>query len=244
MPTADRDQTGPRRFATTSWSLVAAAGGAPSPEAERALGELCGDYWYPLYAYVRRRGHDADDARDLTQAFFVKLLEKDGLRAADPARGRFRSFLLTSMKHFLTSEWRRQVAEKRGGGVEVLSIDYQDAEHRYQIDPGHELTPEAVFERRWALALLDRAVEELAADYHQRGQGTLFDAMREFLGHDPARLPYAELSRTLGQSEGALRTAASRLRGRWREKLRALVAETVRDDDKVEEELKSLLSAL
>ena len=232
------------RFATTRWSLVAAAAGQPSADAERALAELCAGYWYPLYAYVRRRGSSPDDARDLTQAFFARLLEKGGLRAADPARGRFRSFLLTSMKHFLTSEWRRQTAEKRGGDVELLSIDYQDAEHRYQVEPGHDLTPEAIYERRWALGVLDRAVTDLGADYHRRGQGELFDALRVFLGHDPARLPYAELSERLGQGEGALRTAASRLRARWRDRLRELVAETVRDGDSVEDELRSLLAAL
>lgn len=244
MPSNEAPQGAPRRFATTRWSVVLAAGQGGTPQSERALAELCGDYWYPLYAYVRRQGRDADEARDLTQAFFARLLETHGLRTADPTRGRFRSFLLTSMKRFLTSEWRRQVAEKRGGGVPTLSLDYDDAEQRYRVEPGDDLTPEAVYERRWALGLLDRAVTELQAQYEARGQGPLFEALKGFLGHDPTGLPYSELAPRLGQSEGALRTAASRLRSRWRDRLLELVAETVRDGDSVEDELRSLLAAL
>ena len=230
------------RFATTRWSMVlAAAGGAPSERADRALAELCAGYWYPLYAYVRRRGYDAEDARDLTQAFFARLLERQGLASADPARGRFRSFLLTALKNFLTSEWRRQAAEKRGGSAEVVSIDAADAERRYLAEPADTRTPEALYERRWALALLDRAVADVRRGYADRGQAELFDAFKVYLGRDAAAVPYADLSRQLDRSEPSLRTALSRLRARWRTRVRELVAETVQDGRLVDDELRDLL---
>jgi RNA polymerase sigma-70 factor (ECF subfamily) len=237
-------EPGPRRFATTRWSLVLAAGSGRSEQADRALAELCADYWYPLYGYVRRRGYEAEDARDLTQAFFAKLLEKNDLNAADPSRGRFRSFLLTSMKHFLTSEWRRQATWKRGGDVELVSIDYEDAEKRYRVEPANRLTPEAIYERHWALALLDHAVDDVRKQYISRGKSELFDALKGYLGHDPGGVPYRELSQRLNRSEAALRTALSRLRARWRERLRELVAETVQDGHTIDDELRQLLTAL
>lgn len=233
------------RFATTRWSMVlAAAGGAPSEQADRALAELCAGYWYPLYAYVRRRGYDAEDARDLTQAFFARLLERQGLASADPARGRFRSFLLTALKNFLTSEWRRQAAEKRGGSAEVVSIDAADAERRYLAEPADTRTPEALYERRWALALLDRAVADVRRGYADRGQTELFDALKVYLGRDAAAVPYADLSRQLDRSEPSLRTALSRLRARWRTRVRELVGETVQDGRLVDDELRDLLRML
>ena len=235
---------GQQRFATTRWSLVLAAGTDLSEQGDRALAQLCADYWYPLYAYVRRRGYETEDARDLTQAFFAKLLEKSSLTAADPARGRFRSFLLTSMKNFLASEWRRQATVKRGGDVEVVSIDYQDAENRYLVEPAHALTPEAIYERRWALALLRRAVDDVGTRYAGRGKTELFDALKGYLGFDPGDVPYRELSRQLNQSEAALRTALSRLRARWRTRLRELVAETVQEGHMVDDELHDLIRAL
>ena len=233
------------RFATTRWSMVlAAAGGAPSEQADRALAELCAGYWYPLYAYVRRRGYDAEDARDLTQAFFARLLERQGLASADPARGRFRSFLLTALKNFLTSEWRRQAAEKRGGSAEVVSIDAADAERRYLAEPADTRTPEALYERRWALALLDRAVADVRRGYADRGQTELFDTLKVYLGRDAAAVPYADLSRQLDRSEPSLRTALSRLRARWRTRVRELVGETVQDGRLVDDELRDLLRML
>ncbi len=244
MHSDEASDGGRRHFATTRWSVVLAAGAGRSKNADHALAELCADYWYPLYAYVRRRGHEPDDARDLTQAFFAKLLEKKGLTAADPARGRFRSFLLTSMKNFLTSEWRRQAALRRGGDVEVVSIDYEDAEQRYSIEPATLLTPEAIYERRWALALLERAVNDLRKQYADRGDVELFDALKEYVGSDSDRVPYAELSERLNQREGALRTALSRLRTRWRARLRELVTETVQEGRMVDDELTDLLKAL
>ena len=234
---------GPRNrgvFATTRWSLVLAAGGSGS---EKALAELCAQYWYPLYAYVRRRGYDADDARDLTQAFFAKLLEKQDLKVADPARGRFRTFLLTSMKNFLAGEWRRRQALKRGGAVEVLSLDFESAEESYRREPYHELSPEAVYHRRWALGLLQTALAELREHYARSGKAELFEALEGCLAGDEA-LPYAKLAQRLGQREGALRTAASRLRSRWRKRLRELVAETVDRPQDVSDELGHLITAV
>ena len=230
------------RFATTRWTMVlAAAGGAPSEQADRALAELCARYWYPLYAYVRRRGYDAEDARDLTQAFFARLLERQGLASADPARGRFRSFLLTALKNFLTSEWRRQAADKRGGNADNVSIDAADAERRYLAEPVDTRTPEALYERRWALALLERAVADVRRGYADRGEAELFDALKVYLGREAAAVPYGHLSGQLGRRKAALRTALSRLRARWRTRVRELVAETVQDGRLVDDELRDLL---
>ena len=232
------------RFATTRWSMVLAAGAGPSERADRALAELCAGYWHPLYAYVRRRGYDPDDACDLTQAFFARLIEQRRLAAADPMRGRFRSFLLTSMKNFLTSEWRRQSAAKRGGGADVVSIDATDAEDRYRVEPADNRTPEAEYERRWALALIRRAVDDVRRAYANRGQVELFDALKAYLAAEIGGVPYDELSRRLGRSEAALRTALSRLRARWRTRLREVVAETVQEQHLIDDELAHLVRAL
>ncbi len=245
MPTDDRKAgEGHRGFPTTRWSLVLAAGESGTHGSERALAELCAQYWYPLYAYARRRGYDPDDARDVTQSFFAKLLEKRDLRAADPARGRFRTFLLSSMKNFLAGEWRKDNTLKRGGAVEVLTLDFDSAEEAYGVEPSHELGPEAIYERRWALGLLERAVADLQSQYAEAGKREIFDALKGYLGGEDDVLPYSELSRRLGQSEGALRTAASRLRSRWRKRLRELVAETVREESEVQDELQRLIASV
>lgn len=245
MATDDRPAgQGRRGFATTRWSLVLAAGESGSSAAERALAELCGHYWYPLYAYARRRGYDTEDARDLTQAFLAKLLEKRDLRAADPKRGRFRTFLLSSMKNFLAGEWRKEHTLKRGGDVEILPLDFDSAEESYGLEPSHELSPEAIYERRWALGLLEHAVADLQRQYAKAGNSELFDALKGFLWDEGDAFPYSELSRSLGRSEGALRTAASRLRSRWRKRLRELVAETVHEESEVQDELRSLIASV
>ncbi len=238
---------GRRGFVTTRWSLVLAAGesaSAGSDNSERALAELCAQYWHPLYAYARRRGYDPEDARDLTQAFFAKLLEKRNLRTADPTRGRFRTFLLSSMKNFLAGEWRKDHTLKRGGAVQILPLDFDSAEESYGLEHSHELSPEAIYERRWALSLLERAMTDLQTQYAKAGNLELFDAFKGFLGGDDDVPPYAELSRRLGRSEGALRTAASRLRSRWRKRLRELVAETVGEESEVQDELRSLIASV
>jgi len=233
-----------RRFATTRWSLVLAAGESGSERSERALAQLCSEYWYPLYAYTRRRGYGVEDARDLTQAFFAKLLEKQDLKVANPTRGRFRTFLLSSLKNFLAGEWRKDHALKRGGEVEVLPLDFDSAEETYGLEPSHELSPEAIYERRWALGLLERAVTDLQGQYEKAGNAELFNALKGFLGGDDDVLPYPELAGRLGQSEGALRTAVSRLRGRWRKRLRELVAETVDRETEIHDELTTLIASV
>ncbi len=232
------------RFATTRWSLVLAAGAGSSERADRALAELCADYWHPLYAYVRRRGYDPDDACDLTQAFFARLIEQRSIAAADPVRGRFRSFLLTSMKNFLASEWRRESAVKRGGGADVVSIDATDAESRYLVEPADNCTPEAEYDRRWAIALIRRAVDDVRRVYADRGQLEVFDTLKTYLAADVGDVPYDELSRRLDRSEAALRTALSRLRARWRTRLREVVAETLQEQRLIDDELAHLVRAL
>ncbi len=221
-----------------------AAGAGPSERADRALAELCAGYWHPLYAYARRRGYDPDDACDLTQAFFARLIEQRSLATADPVRGRFRSFLLTSMKNFLASQWRRESAAKRGGGADLVSIDATDAENRYRVEPADNRTPEAEYERRWALALIRRALNDVRRGYADRGQIELFGALKAYLAADIGEVPYDELSRRLDRSEAALRTALSRLRARWRTRLREVVAETVKDEHLVDDELTDLVRAL
>ena len=158
------------RFATTRWSMVVEAGRPSSPEAAEALATLCGIYWFPLYVYVRRQGHSADDAQDLTQEFFVRLLEKQTLQVADRERGRFRSFLLSSMKNFLAKQWRRGAAQKRGGGRPVISLDFDDGENRYRLEPSHDTTPDKIFERQWALTLLEQSLTKLRAEFDATGK--------------------------------------------------------------------------
>jgi RNA polymerase sigma-70 factor (ECF subfamily) len=232
----------PGGFATTRWSLVVAAQHKADPQAHDALADLCRLYWYPLYAFIRRRGHDASDAEDLTQAFFARLLEKDALAAVTPTRGRFRSFLLSSCQHFLANERQRANALKRGGGRVVL-LDLTDAEVRYRREPAHQETPERLFERRWALALLARVLERLREEYEAGGKARLFDAIRGQLTGD-GTVPYSALGEDLGMSEGAVKTAVHRLRKRYGELLREEIGETVVAEAEIDEEIQALFQAL
>ena len=234
----------PRPFATTRWSLVAAAGRGASPESAQALALLCETYWYPLYAYVRRRGHDPHEAQDLTQEFFARLLERRNLRAADRQRGKFRTFLLASLQNFLSNEWRKEQAQKRGGGKLPVSLDFKAGESRYTLEPSHELTAERVFERRWALTLLDQAMTKLRDEFTASGKAELFEALQGSLGGEAVLAPYAELALRLGTTEGALKTAAHRLRRRCRELLRAEIAQTVARAEDIDAELRELFSAV
>lgn len=229
-------------FRTTRWSLIAAAGDAAAPDGRQALADLCRFYWYPVYAYVRRRGHDRHAAEDLTQAFFARLLEKNDLAAADPARGRFRSFLLTACQHFLANHHDHETAQKRGGGAKPLSIDFGEVEQRYAREPTDPHTPEADFERRWAMALLDQTLTELRAEYAESKKSALFDALKGTLTGDSTS--YRDLGTRLGLSEGAVKVAVHRLRQRYREKLRAVIAETVDGPAAVDDELRDLFAAL
>jgi RNA polymerase sigma-70 factor (ECF subfamily) len=248
MARADEQQepasSGSRQFATTRWSLVLAAGQRRSPQSSAALATLCENYWYPLYAYVRRRGHEADEAQDFTQAFFARLLEKNDLAAADPGRGRFRSFLLASLKHFLANEWDRARAEKRGGGRSVLSIDFGTAEERYRAEPSHDLTPEKIFERRWAFVLLENVLARLHDESAQAGKADSFDRLKGFLTGEQTQVTYGQLAAELNMSEGAVKVAVHRLRRRYRELLRAEIEETVADPQVIDQEIRDLFSAL
>lgn len=238
------DPPGRRGFSTTHWSLVVAArpDEAGRSRARAALEALCRAYWYPLYAFVRTSGHGSDDAQDLTQAFFLRILETDGLAAADPARGRFRSYLLGAMKHFLANEWHRARAQKRGGGVTILDLDALDPEARYALEPAVAADPEAEFDREWARESIARAMERLRAESKARGKGELFAVLAGSLaGEEPAR---DETAARLGMTAGAVKVAVHRLRARYRELLRAEIAETVSDPTEVDLEMRHLVEAL
>lgn len=234
----------PRRFATTRWSLIVAAGRKSSPDAEAALETLCNAYWFPLYAYVRSRGKNANDARDLTQEFFARLLEKDFLQSADPDRGRFRSFLLTVLKRFLANEHEKEQALKRGGDRRKLSIDFDSGEQRIQIEPATSATPESIFERQWALTLLQRVLANLEADYSESGRRELFEKCRIYLTGSAGAPPYADTAEQLGMTEGALKVAVHRMRKQYREKLQEEVAQTVSSEAEVEDEIRALMTAV
>ncbi len=238
----DPDGTG-RRLPTTQWSVVIAAARESAPESRQALQTLCQTYWYPLYAYVRQRGYQPADAQDLVQAFFAHVLEKGVLAAADPRRGRFRTFLLTVLQRFIGAQRQRAAARKRGGAVRVLSLDFQYAEQRYCHEPFHELTPEHVFQRRWALTVLDDVLARLEQECAAKGKTPLFDGLKTFLT-GTAHTTYDEASAALGMSPGAIKVAVHRLRRRYRELLRQQVADTVAGPDQVDDELDCLLSAL
>jgi RNA polymerase sigma-70 factor (ECF subfamily) len=232
------------RFVTTRWSLVLAAGARTSAESRKALETLCRLYWYPLYAYVRRRGYDADESQDLTQGFFARLIEKHAVQAADPHRGRFRSYLLACLKHFLANEWDRAGAQKRGGGRTVISLDVRDAEGRYRLEPADELTAERLFERRWALTLLEMVLAELWRQYQRDGRQRLFDRLKGFLGGGPAGGPYSRVAEELGMTEAAVKVAVHRLRRRYRELLREHIARTVASPEDVDDEVRQLFVAI
>lgn len=233
---------GPSRFPTTRWTLVVAAGDPGRKEARSALVSLCENYWYPLYAYLRRRGCAADQAQDLTQEFCIRLMEGRYLDRADPEKGRFRSFLLTSLKFFVADEQDRQRAQKRGGGL-LVPLEFSSGEDRYQREPAHDLTPERIFERRWALSMIERVVERLRSEFVQHGSTEHFDRLKVFLlGQSDA--PYAALAREMNTSEGALKVAIHRLRKRYRELFRQEIADTVADPADVESELRYLVAVL
>jgi RNA polymerase sigma-70 factor (ECF subfamily) len=234
----------PERFLTTRWSLVAAARDADSPEARTALAELCEAYWYPLYAFVRRQGHSMEDAHDLTQEFFARLLEKDYLGEADRQKGKFRSFLLACCKHFLANEHDRAKALKRGGGVAIRSLDCGAAESRYSREPAHDLTPERLFERRWALVLLQNVFTRLRQEHEQAGKLKLFEQLKPFLAGDGPALRYAQAGQALGLTTGAVKVAVHRLRHRYRELVYEEIARTVDDPALVEAEIRDLFAAL
>jgi len=237
---------GPRgsQFETTRWSLVLAAGGDRSPDSHAALATLCGDYWYPLYAYVRRRVADSHEAHDLIQEFFAQLLERDVLAAADPRRGRFRSFLLTSLQNFLANEWHKAHAQKRGGGTTIIPLDIRHGEARYALEPIDRQTPERLFERQWAETLLDRVMDRLRDEFASAGKQQQFEQLKGFLTGRNAAVSYAEVALQLHMSEGAAMVASHRMRRRYRELLRTEIAQTVADPAEVEDEIRRLFVSL
>ena len=230
-------------FATTHWSVVQAVGAAQTTHARQALGQLCQSYWYPLYAYVRRRGWKPEDAEDLTQEFFARLLRKESLRHISKEGGHFRSFLLKSLNRFLTDEWRQAQALKRGGG-KTVSVDMTTAESRFQTESAGMSTPETSYERSWALALLGRTFNRLRGEYSRNGKGSLFEELKFCLTGERTEIPYAELAIRLKLSESNIKTLVHRLRKRYRELLRDEVGQTLSSAEDVEEELRALFRAL
>jgi RNA polymerase sigma factor (sigma-70 family) len=233
-----------REFNTTHWSVVLQAADAHSPLADSAMEQLCRHYWYPLYVYARRLGRSAHDAQDLTQDFFARLIERKSLGLADPQRGRFRTFLLSSFKNFMASEWKKAQAKKRGNGQVLFSLDVQDSEQRYACDAVENSTPEHAFAKRWAATLLELVMSQLRRKYSTNGKTNLFEILQCHIWSDPAEVRYAAFTSELGMSEGAARVAMCRLREDFRSMLRAEVASTVETDAEVDEELRYLISVL
>jgi DNA-directed RNA polymerase specialized sigma24 family protein len=228
------------QFATTHWSVVLAASGGNCPQAAQALERLCRSYWYPLYAYVRRSGYTPEDAQDLTQAFFARLLAKGCLGTVDRAKGRFRSFLLATLKHFLANEWDRAHRQKRGGGTPLISLEGAEAERRYVGEQVSRLSPDTLYEQRWACVLLERVMERLTQEYESGGKGVLFEALRPFLAGEKHSLTYAALALEFGLSEAALKMKVQRMRHRYQALLRQEIASTVGSPEEVEDEIQFL----
>jgi len=231
-------------FATTRWSEVLAAGKGDSRQGHEALAHLCETYWYPLYAFVRRRGLSPEDAQDSTQEFFSRLLAGNWVSDADRAKGRFRTFLLTALSRFLANEWDRARAQKRGGGQAPLSLDTELAEQRYRIEPVEGATAERIFERRWALTLLDRTMTRLREEFGSAGKAEEFNRLKVCLTAERGEISYAEIAKALGTTEGAARVAVHRLRKRFREIFREEIAHTVSRAEEIEEEVRYLMGVL
>ena len=229
-------------FVTTHWSVVLKAGRADTPNSAAALEQLCRNYWYPLYAYVRRVGHSPEDAQDLVQEFFARLLERNTIGRATPERGRFRSFLLAVLKNFLANEWDKQRAKKRGGEVRIISLQFDTAETR--LAPAHRDSPDKAFDRQWALSLLDVVLRRLRQEYAAARREELFLALKDTLSGARSEIPYRELAARLDMSEGAVKVAAHRLRQRYRELLREEIANTLSNPNEIEGELRDLFQAL
>lgn len=235
---------GARVFATTRWSVVLRAGGPTSEGSAQALEHLCRTYWYPLYSFARRSGAAQHDAEDQTQSFFAYLLDKDVIARADRKRGRFRSFLLVAFRNYQANERTRQAAFKRGGGKIIVSFDELQAENRYQQEPRSDLSPERLYDHKWAASLLDQVMQMLRVEYTMLGKGPLFETLRGVIWGTRPEGGYETLARQVGLSEGAFKVAVHRLRARFKECLHQEVAQTVATPGEVEDELRHLLSAL
>jgi DNA-directed RNA polymerase specialized sigma24 family protein len=223
---------------------VLAAGRGSSKQAHVALEELCRTYWYPLYAYVRRQGHSREDAEDLTQGFFARLLEKNYLEGVTSDKGKFRAFLLVTLKRFLANEWDHARCQKRGGGVPALSLDWQDADTRYQINPADHLSPDKLYDRAWAVIVLERVVTRLRDENEAEGRTGLYEQLKPFLMMGKSEILYGQAAATLKMTEGAVRVAVHRLRRRYRELLRAEISQTLANPAQADEEMQALFNAL
>jgi RNA polymerase sigma factor (sigma-70 family) len=232
----------PPAFATTHWSVVLSARDRSSPKSDEALETLCRTYWFPLYAFVRRLGHNPEDAQDFTQEFFARLLKKEYLKSAEREKGRFRTFLLVVLKRFLANEWDRQHARKRGGTTPIVSIDKELAESRFASEPAHNLQPDVLFDRQWAMTLLERTMSRLHDEYVATGRARLFELLRGCVAKDESALPYEDIAARLNLTEAAVKMAVHRLRARYREILRAEIAATVQAPEEIEEEIRHLFS--
>jgi DNA-directed RNA polymerase specialized sigma24 family protein len=236
--------TGAGAFTTTHWSAVMAARDSASPQARAALTELCRTYWYPLYAFIRRKGHSLHDAEDLTQAFFARLLEKNYVAQADRGRGRFRSFLLMALTHFLADEWDKVRCVKRGGGRDIISFDAATAEERYRLEPVEPLDAAKLYERRWVTTLFDKVLARLEDEFREAGKGERFDALKSSLLAEPDGASYAALGTQLGLTESVVKQAVHRMRRRYRELFREEIAQTVAGPDEVDDELNHIFAVL
>lgn len=240
------DESKPQRvFATTQWSLIVEAARNDSMQSTRdALSTMCERYWYPLYAYVRRRGFKPDECSDLTQAFFAQFLEKNSIEHADPKRGRFRTFLLSSLKNFITNQWRHDQTQKRGGHLKKFSLEINQGEERYQLEPADTTTPETLFDRRWALTLLATTFEKLENEYTTPEKKRLFERIRPYVVGGADKVPYREVSEELGMTENAIKVAVHRMRKRCGTILRAEIAGTVASEEEIDEELREMFKSL
>lgn len=230
-------------FKETQWNMVLAAKNPADPNSDQALAVLCEQYQYPIYAFVRRRGNSRHDAQDLTQEFFYRLISKEFLRTVDREKGRFRTFLLTALQRFLCNEWEKSQAQKRGGGALMFTWDADAAEERYCQEPSHELTPEKLFERRWATTLIQSTMEDLKSEYERAGKGRLFEVLQAFVAGEGKDIGFAEAAAALGLTEGNARQMAHRMRLRYGELLRDGIRETVDSEEALEEELRNLHAA-
>jgi DNA-directed RNA polymerase specialized sigma24 family protein len=231
-------------FVSTQWTVVLSAGQKSSPGSDQALAELCQVYWYPLYGYVRRQGRSREDAEDLVQAFFEKFLQKNYLAEVSCERGKFRAFLLACLKHFLANEWDKATRQKRGGGARHLSLDWRSADERYQLQPPDQTSPDRLYDREWAQALLARVLARLKDEYVIAGKGALFEHAKSSLMGKGEAMPHAGAAAGLNMDVGTLRVAVHRLRTRYREMLKEEIAQTLTDPAAVQEELRSLQQAL
>jgi RNA polymerase sigma-70 factor (ECF subfamily) len=229
---------------TTRWSMVLAAADKSSPQSADALSQLCQTYWYPIYAFIRRQGHTHEPAQDLAQEFFARMLEKHYIQDVGPEKGKFRTFLMVCLKRFLANEWDRATAQKRGGGRAHLPIDFESAQSRYSLEPAHEMTAQKIFDRRWALTVLERTIAGLSEDFQRAGKQQHFDALNVYLLGESGAPPYVEIAKRLNTTEGAIKVAVHRLRDRYRHRLRQEIAQTVSAEEEIDQEIKDLFAAL